>query len=234
MRWDLVSSATSRSPLAVSSHPHDARVVGIGESANQPRRLGPVQELHRAVMTQQQVLGQVANGRCALVVMPFDGHQELVLGRSAARPRAPAPRSSAGNDAGSPGKPASARSPGEWAEAGSATAGADVVRPARHRGQRNPAMAGVRDLQGPPARHRSATGPPHGSRAQSRLPRRCRTGPRYTTPRSGSCSWPRAGAPGGSPTTCGRSTARPASSPWWRSCSPRRRRTSGPLGRTRP
>ena len=33
-------------------------------------------------MTQQQVVGQVADGRSVRAVMPFNGDQELVLGRS--------------------------------------------------------------------------------------------------------------------------------------------------------
>ena len=35
-------------------HPDDARVAGIGAAANQPGRLGPVQEFHRAVVTQSR------------------------------------------------------------------------------------------------------------------------------------------------------------------------------------
>ena len=66
--------------LGCQHHPDDARVFGIGEPADQPSRLCPVQELHCAVMPQQQVIGQVTDGGREVAGMPFNRHQELVLG----------------------------------------------------------------------------------------------------------------------------------------------------------
>ena len=48
--------------------------------AYQPRGLGPVHQLHRAVMAQQQRRRQVTDGRGLPVRVPPDRDQQLVLG----------------------------------------------------------------------------------------------------------------------------------------------------------
>jgi hypothetical protein len=56
-----------------------AAVVAIRYPLGQPGRLGPVDELHRAVRPQQQVAGEVAHGRRPIPRVPLDRYQQLVL-----------------------------------------------------------------------------------------------------------------------------------------------------------
>jgi hypothetical protein len=58
-----------------------AEVVRVGRPAQQARGLGPVDEADRAVMAEEQVLRDVADGGAPRVVVAADGEQELVLGR---------------------------------------------------------------------------------------------------------------------------------------------------------
>ena len=58
---------------------HDAVVVAIRSPADEPGPLGPVDELDDGVVAQEEVVGEIADRRTALV--PPHGEQELVLCR---------------------------------------------------------------------------------------------------------------------------------------------------------
>lgn len=60
-------------------HGDHARVGGIGPAAHEAGRLHPVHELHHAVMAEQQVAGELADGRRDLARMTLDRDQQLVL-----------------------------------------------------------------------------------------------------------------------------------------------------------
>lgn len=65
-------------PIGAEAEAHDAVIVGIGHTFEQPCRLGPVDELAGAVVAQQEVLGDVTD-RGWLAVAPHR-QQQLVLG----------------------------------------------------------------------------------------------------------------------------------------------------------
>lgn len=60
-------------------HPHDAVIGGVGLATNEARPLSAVDELDRGVMTEQEVVGKVADG--GITVVPPNGKQQLVLCR---------------------------------------------------------------------------------------------------------------------------------------------------------
>jgi hypothetical protein len=65
--------------LGCEPHPDQPRVPPVGGPADQTCRFRPVHELDGAVMTQEQVAGQLANGRRIAARMPPDRHEQLVL-----------------------------------------------------------------------------------------------------------------------------------------------------------
>jgi hypothetical protein len=67
---------------AVGSEPEtdDAVVLGVLAALDQPGGHGAVDEADRTVMSQQQVVGDVSDGRSGRVVMTADREQELMLG----------------------------------------------------------------------------------------------------------------------------------------------------------
>ena len=65
-------------------HPDYARVGSIGPAAHEASRLRTVHELHHAVMAEQQVAGELADGRLDLARMTLDRDQQLVLDMSQA------------------------------------------------------------------------------------------------------------------------------------------------------
>jgi hypothetical protein len=58
----------------------DAVVLGVLGALEQPGRDGPVDEADGAVMPEEQVVGDVSDGRSGRVVMTSDREQELMLG----------------------------------------------------------------------------------------------------------------------------------------------------------
>jgi hypothetical protein len=58
-------------------HADHARVGGIGPAAHEAGRLRPVHQLHHAVMAEQQVAGELADGRLDLARMTLDRDQQL-------------------------------------------------------------------------------------------------------------------------------------------------------------
>ena len=60
-------------------HAHYARVSRIGPAAHEAGRLRPVHELHHAVMAEQKVAGEIADGRRDRARMTLDRDQQLVL-----------------------------------------------------------------------------------------------------------------------------------------------------------
>jgi len=68
-----------RVTLAGQLYPDHPGVLRIDTAADQPSHLCTVYQFHRAVMTQQQVISNVAYGRRPVTRMSFDRYQELVL-----------------------------------------------------------------------------------------------------------------------------------------------------------
>jgi hypothetical protein len=64
---------------AGQADPHHPAVAGVRRPLDQPRGLGPVYQLHRAVRAQQQVAGQVADGGRPGAPVTLDRDQQLVL-----------------------------------------------------------------------------------------------------------------------------------------------------------
>jgi hypothetical protein len=65
------------------AEPDDSVVGRIDASLNQSGQLGTVDETHDTVVPQQEVVGELADGRCAAGV-PADREQQLILrGRDA-------------------------------------------------------------------------------------------------------------------------------------------------------
>jgi CBS domain-containing protein len=60
-------------------HPDHPRVLDVGAAPDEPGHRGAVDQLDRAVVAQQQVVGEVADGRRGVTGMPFDGDQQLML-----------------------------------------------------------------------------------------------------------------------------------------------------------
>ena len=65
---------TSREPQA-----HDTPVVGVVVAPDEARFLGTVDELHRAVVAQQQRIGEISHGGSTIAPMAAHREQELVL-----------------------------------------------------------------------------------------------------------------------------------------------------------
>ena len=59
----------------------DPVVLGVAHPLDQLGRHGPVDQPDGTVMAQQQVVGDLADGRATAVGMPPDGQQQLVLRR---------------------------------------------------------------------------------------------------------------------------------------------------------
>ena len=71
-------------PSAVGGQP-DSRhpaVLGVAPALHQPCRRRPVHQLDRAVMTQQQVTGEITDGGMLPTGVALDRYQQLMLGRS--------------------------------------------------------------------------------------------------------------------------------------------------------
>ena len=68
-------------PFAVSSSRTRRAVVSVADPLHQAGRLGPVDEPDGAVVTQEQVVGHLADRGPLLVVVAPDGHEQLVLRR---------------------------------------------------------------------------------------------------------------------------------------------------------
>jgi len=58
---------------------HDTAVVGVVDAPDEPGFFGAVDELHRAVMTQQQRVGDVTHRRAAIAAVATHRQQQLVL-----------------------------------------------------------------------------------------------------------------------------------------------------------
>ena len=77
IRQCVEALATGRGEL----HPHDAVILRVTHPRDQPCRVGAIHEPHRAVVAEEEVVGDLADGRAAAVGVPADGEQQLVLGR---------------------------------------------------------------------------------------------------------------------------------------------------------
>jgi len=66
-------------PASGEPQAHDTPVVGVVDAPDQARFLGTVDELHRAVVAQQQRVGEVTHGRSAITPMAAYREKELVL-----------------------------------------------------------------------------------------------------------------------------------------------------------
>lgn len=67
--------------LGSEDQPGDAGVVGIRSSFHQTGLLDPVDQLACAVVSQEEVVGDLADSGSAWVLMPAHGQEQLVLGR---------------------------------------------------------------------------------------------------------------------------------------------------------
>ena len=56
-------------------------VVGVALAADQPGGIGAVDELDGAVVAEEQVVGDLADGRSAGVIVAMDGEEQLMLVR---------------------------------------------------------------------------------------------------------------------------------------------------------
>ena len=74
-----------RVALRSELHADDARVVWIGDAPDEPGRLGAVYQLDSTVMTQQEVTGQIADGRRSARRVALDRHEQLMLNMGEAR-----------------------------------------------------------------------------------------------------------------------------------------------------
>jgi hypothetical protein len=63
---------------------HGALVVGVGAARNQSGGLSAIDQLDRAVVAQQQVIGDVADRRPTRIRVAADGKQQLMLSRGQA------------------------------------------------------------------------------------------------------------------------------------------------------
>ena len=66
--------------LVGEAQTHDAEVVVILAARDQPSLLGAIDQPDRTVVTEDEVAGDIPDGRSARVVMTADGEQQLVLG----------------------------------------------------------------------------------------------------------------------------------------------------------
>ena len=62
-------------------NPDGALIVRIGVAGNQPDRLGPVDQTHRAVVAHQQIAGYIGDGRPGRIGMPAHRDEQLMLRR---------------------------------------------------------------------------------------------------------------------------------------------------------
>jgi len=62
-------------PLGGQADPHHPAIGGVPGPLDQAGELGPVDEFHRAVRPQEQVTGEIANGRRFAPRVPLDRHQ---------------------------------------------------------------------------------------------------------------------------------------------------------------
>ena len=60
---------------------HDPVVLRVAHPLHEPRRFGPIHQAHRAVMAQEEVVRYLPDRGAALVAVPADGEQQLVLCR---------------------------------------------------------------------------------------------------------------------------------------------------------
>ena len=60
---------------------YDAVVPRVAHPLDQPSRVGPIHESHRAVVAEEEVVRHLPDGRTAPVGVATDGEQQLVLGR---------------------------------------------------------------------------------------------------------------------------------------------------------
>ena len=69
--------------LAVGTEPDTGEAAAdvIAPSLHEPGRLGVVDQLDRAVVAQQQVAGEVADGRALAAAAALDRQHQLMLGR---------------------------------------------------------------------------------------------------------------------------------------------------------
>jgi hypothetical protein len=66
--------------------PHHAVIIAVADAADQSRGFGAFDQAAGAVVSQQEVLSHLANGRPAAVGVPADGQQQLMLhGRESRR-----------------------------------------------------------------------------------------------------------------------------------------------------
>ena len=66
-------------PASREPQTHDPAVVGVVDAADQARFLGAVDELHRAVVAQQQRVRKITHSRAAIAEVAAHGEQQLVL-----------------------------------------------------------------------------------------------------------------------------------------------------------
>ena len=62
------------------SEPDAAVIVTVVVAADEPRVLGPVHEADGAVVPEQELLGDIPDGRLGRIRMPPDDQEELMLG----------------------------------------------------------------------------------------------------------------------------------------------------------
>jgi hypothetical protein len=67
--------------LVGEAQAHDAEVVVILAARDQSSLLGAIDEADRTVVAQDEVAGDIPDGRSARVAVTADGEQQLVLGR---------------------------------------------------------------------------------------------------------------------------------------------------------
>ncbi len=60
-------------------------VVLVPSAPDETCRVGPVDQTYRTVMPEEQVVGDLADGRTPWVAVTSDGQEELMLGRSETR-----------------------------------------------------------------------------------------------------------------------------------------------------
>lgn len=87
--YQVCRSELGEDPITLGGQPDpdQPRVAAVGDPAHEASGLRPVDELDRAVVPQQQIVGEVADGRRLATRVALDGDQKLVLYvRQAGRP----------------------------------------------------------------------------------------------------------------------------------------------------
>ena len=69
-----------RRPGLGQVEPHDAVVLVVPQAVHEPCCFGPVHEADNTVVAQEQVIGDLTNGRGGLVAVAPYGQEQLVLG----------------------------------------------------------------------------------------------------------------------------------------------------------